>query len=258
MASAIKNTFTVWHALFLREVLDRFFGSRAGWAWLVIEPASHMLVMGTIYTIWRRGMLGNIDTFLWICVGMLAFFLFRRSAVQTQHAVDCNKAFFAFRQVRPFDAALARSSVEGFSMFFVSLAILIPLAFWNKPIIPRDPLLFMICMGGLWLLGLGYGMFTSVIQRLVPETSHIFTILFMPLYFLSGAIMPITIIPMPYQKWIMYNPIAHGVELCRYAFLDYYRIIPNTSLPYLFLWDLILLFMGMILYKLFETRLVMR
>lgn len=258
MTSAIGNTFTVWHALFLREVLDRFFGSRGGWAWLVIEPASHVLIMGSIYSIWRGAMLGNADTFIWICVGMLGFFLFRRSAVQTQHAVDCNKVFFAFRQVRPFDAALARSSVEGFSMFFVSLAILLPLAFWDKPIIPRDPLLFMIIMGGLWLLGLGYGMITSVIQRLIPESGHIFSILFMPLYFISGAILPIAIIPMPYQNWIMYNPIAHGLELCRYSFLDNYRVVPSTNLYYLFIWALILFFIGLILYKLFETRLVMR
>lgn len=258
MTGALKNTFTVWHALFLREVLDRFFGSRAGWAWLVFEPASHILVMGIMYSVLRGVMPGNIDTFIWITVGMLGFFLFRRTGVQAQHAVDCNKAFFAFRQVRPFDAVLARSSVEAFSMFFVSLGILLPLCFFDKNIVPKDPLLLMISMGSLWMLGLGYGMICAVIQRLIPESAHIIGLLYFPLYLLSGALMPLSVLPAPYLKLLMYNPLAHALDYCRYAFIDHYRVLPGADLSYVFIWVIGLLFIGLCLFKLFETRLVMR
>lgn len=257
MTSAIKNTFTVWHALFLREALDRFFGSRAGWAWLVIEPAAHLCLIGFILSLFKK-IPNNIDPFTWVCVGLLAFFLFRRTSVQTQHAVDCNKAFFAFRQVRPFDAAMARSSVEGFSMFLVGVAILIPMAFLGKQFLPVDPLLLVVSMLGLWLLGVGFGMITSVIQRLVPESGHIFMILMMPLYFLSGAIWPVTQFPPQIRKYVFYIPIIHGVEHCRAAFFKNYYLEPGLSLNYLYLWVLILFFTGLGLYKLFETRLIRR
>ncbi len=256
MTISLGNTLTVWHALFLRECLDRFFGSRAGWAWLAIEPAAHILIIGTWLSLSKY--IPNADAFTWVTIGMLAFFLFRRSAVQIQHAVDCNKSFFAFRQVRPFDAALSRGAVEGFSMFLVALVIFVPLAFLGKQIIPADPLLLTVSMFGLWMLALGYGMIVSVIQCLVPETGHIFMILMMPLYFISGVIFPLTQFPPVIRKYIMYNPILHGLEYARYAFFHHYYILPEISLSYLYTWVMILLFVGLILYKLFETRLIRR
>lgn len=258
MPTPIKNTLTVWHALFLREALDRFFGSRAAWAWLIIEPIIHLLVIASIWSAMRRNFMGNVDIFIWICVGMLAFFLFRRTAVQVQHAVDCNKAFFVFRQVRPFDAALARGLVEALSMFFIFIIIFIPLAFLGKDVIPNDPLLLLIALSALWLLGLGYGLITSTIQHLVPESGHIFNILFMPLYFLSGAIWAIHTIPQPYRNWMMYNPLAHALEIVRYSFINHYPIIEGASLTYVFKWALLLAITGLVFYKLLEKQLIRR
>lgn len=258
MSNPFVNTATVWHALFLREALDRFFGGRAAWAWLVFEPASHILILSLLFSMIRMSAPGTSDIVLWLCIGMLAYFMFRRTSVQTLHAVDCNKAFFAFRQVRPFDAALARASVEAFSMFFVALAILAPMAFFDKNIIPPDPLLLIAAFAGLWLLGLGYGLITSVLQRLVPESGHIFQIIMVPLYLISGTIMPLAVIPAKYRDWLLINPIAHGLELARHAFLENYKLLEGVSLGYLYAWVIAFIVLGLILYKLFETRLVMR
>lgn len=258
MPTPFVNVVTVWHALFLREALDRFFGGRAAWAWLVFEPASHIVLMSLLFSMIRVSPPGFPDLVMWLCMGLLSFFVFRRTAVQTLHAVDCNKAFFAFRQVRPFDAAFARASVEAFSMFFVILVILTPMAFFDKEIIPSDPLLLIATLAGLWLLGFGYGLITSVIQRLVPESGHIFQLIMLPLYLASGTIMPISVIPAKYRDLILINPIAHALELARGAFFKDYKMIEGVSLGYLYIWIVVFIIIGLILYKLFETRLVMR
>lgn len=115
MSGPFSTTMHVWQALFLREALDRLFGSRAAWAWLLVEPAMHIGFMGFVWGMMRRNSMGGVNTTVWIIVGMLAFFLFRRTGVQAMHALDCNKAFFAFRQVRPFDAALVRAGEKATS-----------------------------------------------------------------------------------------------------------------------------------------------
>lgn len=258
MASPIATTLTVWHSLFLRETLDRFFGSRGAWAWLILEPAAHILIVGIIISMYRPQGVGGTDLILWLSIGMLAFFMFRRTAIQALHAVDCNKAFFAFRQVRPFDAALVRASLEAFSIFFVAVAILTPLTFFKDNVLPHDPLLMIGAFLGLWLLGLGYGMITSVIMRLIPDTGHLIQILMMPLYFLSFVIFPLDLIPPAFRKYALLNPITHGVEISRAGFFHYYPTLPETSLLYLYEWALVLLFIGMALYKLFNTRLLTR
>ncbi len=254
MNGPFTNTITVWQALFLREALDRFFGSRAAWAWLVVEPAMHIGFMGAVWGMMRRNSMGGIDVSMWIILGMLSFFLFRRTAVQTLHALDCNKAFFAFRQVRPFDVALVRASVEAFSMFFISLFILGAAAMLGLDVLPDDPLKALSALVGLWLFGLGYGLVTSVCMRLVPDSGHIFQILMMPLYLISGVIMPLIFIPVPYRDWMLWNPLVHGLELVRLGFFNTYHTL-DVSFSYLYSWVLGSIALGLLLYRGLETRL---
>lgn len=255
MNGPVTNTLTVWQALFLREALDRFFGSRAAWAWLLVEPGMHIAFMGGIWGMMRRNSMGGIDVSLWIILGMLSFFLFRRTAVQTLHALDCNKAFFAFRQVRPFDVALVRASVEAFSMFFISWFILGAAAMLGLNVLPEKPLTALLALAGLWLFGLGYGLITSVSMRLVPDSGHIFQILMMPLYLISGVIMPMTFVPVPYRDWLLWNPLVHGLELVRLGFFSNYHTL-DVSFSYLYAWVLGSFALGMALYRGLETRLV--
>lgn len=255
MASPFTNTRTVWLALFLREALDRFFGSRVGWAWLFVEPALHMAFMYFVFTVIRQRKLGGIDSGMWIILGMLAFFLFRRTGVQALHALDCNRAFFAFRQVRPFDVTFARASVEAFSMFLISCFILAVAGLLGRDVVPDNFLTVLTAAAGLWLFGLGYGMVTSVCMRLVQESGHIFQILMMPLYMISGVMIPITVIPQPYRDWLLWNPILHGLELVRIGFFSDYHTV-DVSFGYLYLWALISIALGLLLYRGLETRLV--
>ena len=257
MNSPFTNTITVWQALFLREALDRFFGSRAGWAWLIIEPSVHIAFMGWVWGMFRRNSMGGIDVTVWIILGMLAFFLFRRTAVQTLHARDCNRAFFAFRQVRPFDVAIARASVEAFSMFFITLFILGVAALLGKDVIPEDPLTALAALTGLWLLGVGYGLITSVGMRLIQDLGHVFQIVMMPLYLISGVFVPVSSIPLPYKDWLCWNPLVHGLELVRLGFFPAYHTV-EVSMFYLYAWVLAFLALGLALYRGFETRLVMQ
>lgn len=257
MGGPFPNTLAVWQALFLREALDRFFGSRAAWAWLLVEPAMHIGFMSSVWGIMRRNSMGGIDVSMWIILGMLSFFLFRRTSVQTLHALDCNKAFFAFRQVRPFDVALVRASVEAFSMFFISVFILGAAAMMGLDVLPDDPLKALLALAGLWLFGMGYGLVTSVCMRLVPDSGHIFQILMMPLYLISGVIMPLIFIPQPYRGWLLWNPLVHGLELVRLGFFSNYHTL-DVSFSYLYAWGVGSLVLGLTLYRGLETRLVMQ
>ena len=258
MANPFTTTLQVWHAIFLRETVDRLFGMRAAWVWLLVEPAMFVAFLSFVWTALRQRNMGGVDVMLWLIVGILSFFIFRRTAVQTMHSIDCNKAFFAFRQVRPFDAAFVRAGVEAFLMTFISLFILLGVAFTGRTPLPHDPLVVLVVVAGLWLLGLGYGLIASVLMRLIPETKHILQMLMMPLLLLSGVIMPIASLPPQYRDWLMLNPIAHGLEAARAAFFANYHATQGVSLGYLYLWAMCFVFLGLALYRAYETRLVMQ
>lgn len=258
----IRNPFTVsfavWRAIFLREALDRLFDMRAAWFWLLAEPVMHIGFMAFIYAVIRVRTVGNADVMVWIMVGMLAFFLFRRTAVQVTHAVDSNKPLFVYRQVKPFDPAIARALLEMFVMAIVATVILTVAAVLGHDVLPSDPLLVMQAVFGLWLFGIGYGLVASVLMELIPEMEHVLKIAMMPLYLVSGVIWPLIVIPQPYRDMLMINPIAHGIELVRAGFFPYYHTVDNLSMAYLYACAVGSVFLGLALYRRFAVQLVMR
>lgn len=258
MRSPLSITFSVWRAIFLRESLDRLFGERAAWFWLLIEPTLHIGFLGWIWTVVRVHSMGGIDVLIWLMVGLLAFFLFRRTAIQVMYSIDCNRPFFAYRQVKPFDTAIVRGALEAFLMVMISITILIISNMFGHDAIPADPLLVAAAVWGLWLLGLGYGLVASVLMELVPELEHVLNILMLPLYLVSGVIWPLASVAAEWRRLLMFNPITHGLEAVRQGFVPHYHAAPETSLAYLYGFAIVNIFAGLLLYRRFALRLVMQ
>ncbi|WP_394062408.1 ABC transporter permease [Alcaligenes sp. WGS1538] len=256
--SPLAVTLAVWRAIFLREALDRLFDMRAAWFWLLMEPVLHIAFITFIFTVIRMRTVGGIDVTVWIIVGMLAFFTFRRTAVQVMHAVDSNKPLFAYRQVKPFDTSIVRGGLEAFLILMVAMVILTAAAFLGHDVFPDDPLQVLVTIFGLWLFGVGYGLVASVLMALVPETEHILKIAMMPLYLISGVIMPISAVPQPYRDLLLINPLVHGLELVRQGFSTYYHMVPGVSMGYLYMWGIVSFFLGLVLYRRFALQLVMK
>ncbi len=241
--------------MFLREALSRLFASRAAWFWLLVEPVFHVAYLTFIFTVIRVRTIGGIDTTLWIIIGMLAFFVFRRTGTQVMGAIGANRALFAYRQVKPIDAALVRGGLEGMLMIVVTGILLIGIALLGHSIIPEEPLNVLIALLGLWVFGLGFGLMSSVAVELVPELGQLIKLIMMPMYLMSGVIFPISAVPQPYQDWLMYNPVAHGLEAARVGFAPHYHAVPQLSLEYLFSFALISLFLGLALHRRHALRL---
>lgn len=271
MATTLRNslqiTFSVWRAMFLREALDRLFEARAAWLWLLFEPIMWILIHVVGYFYLKHTSIGGMHVCFWTAIGFVFFLLWRRTYIQTMHAVDCNKAYFAFRQVKPFDAAFIRGFMELFLMVPIGAIVfsLTALAGFSLlpglvkyQIIPSDPLLVILAFAGLWIFGLGVGLILSVIMIFIPELDHINTIIYLPVYLLSGAMYPVAAVPFPYRNVWLANPVCHGVEIARLGFLSSYHTDSSISLTYLYTFALGSVFLGLLLYRRFDKKLVMR
>lgn len=249
--SPIAITLSVWRALFLRESLARLFASRAAWVWVFTEPVFHVAYLMFIFTAVRVRTVGGIDTAVWIMVGLLAFFMFRRTGTQVQKAVGDNQALFAYRQVKPVDAVLVRAGLEGFLMVIIAFLLLAGAALVGYGVMPADPLAVLEAFFGLWLVGLGFGLLTSVVSELVSEMGQIIKLIMKPMYLISGVIFPLGLVPQPYREWLMLNPVAHGLEAARLGFAPYYHAVPELSLSYMYGFALVTIFFGLALHRRF-------
>ncbi|OGS99310.1 MAG: ABC transporter [Gallionellales bacterium RIFCSPLOWO2_12_FULL_59_22] len=248
-------TLSVWEALFLRETVSRLSAGRAAWLWLLMEPVFHIVFLMFIFAIIRMEVVGGVDTAVWLMVGLLAFFMFKRTALQAQNAIDANQALFAYRQVKPVDTVLVRAALEGFLMVLVAVILFFGAGLFGPGIAPADPLAVLEAFFGLWLVGLGFGLMASVAIKLVPELGKFLGLVMTPLYFFSGVIFPIANVPQPYRDWLLFNPVVHGLEAARLGFVPHYHAVSGLSMAYVYSFALLGIFLGLALHVRFAARL---
>lgn len=252
----LQITLSVWKALLLREALTRLFQRRASWFWLVAEPLAHIAIMSFLFTVIRQRTVGNMDSELWLMLGLVGFFSFRRTAMQGGQGISSNKSLFVYRQITPVDAVLVRAAIEMLVMVVVAIIAFIALGMIGINIVPHDPIGALVGLAGVWFFGLGFGLVLSVAAELVPEFGSIIRMLMRPLYLMSGVILPLSAIPEPYQSYLMYNPIANGLEAIRSAFSELYHEVPSTSLGYLYFSALCLLVLGLLGHRRFRREII--
>lgn len=246
---------SVWKALFLREALFRLTSSRSAMLWLFFDPVFHVSYLLVMYTVVRMRSVNGIDTVMWLLTGVLAFTLFKRTFSQTTKSVDANASLFTYRQVKPIDTLIVRAVLEAVIVFICGVILFFGVSLFDHDVTPSDPLQVMLAVFGVWVFALSWGMIASVAENLVPEFRHVNSIISTPLRILSGTIFPIQRVPQPYQDLLMYNPIAHALELVRHGFSSYYTPVDGTSMSYLYTWAVGMLFFGLVLQRRFALRL---
>lgn len=253
---AWRITLAVWHALLLREAVARMFSKRVALVWLLVEPVANIAFMVFVFTVLRTRVIGGMDMVLWLSSGLLAFFLFKRTATQGASAIGANLALFTYRQVQPVDTVLVRCVLEGFLMILVAALIAAALIFLGVPMPLHDPIETLVAILGLWLLATGWGLAVSVANELIPELANLLSLLMMPMMLISSVIFPLSTVPYPWREWLMLNPVAHGIEGVRAGVSPYYHHAPELDLSYLFGSALVLGFLGLMLQVRFRNRML--
>lgn len=256
MRTAWQVTWSVWHALFMREALARTTANRFAWLWMIAEPLLWVLVWVAVHSLISHvNLIRGADRIPWLLVGLTGFFLFREGMQRSIGVVTANQALFAYRQVKTVDPVLARNTLEGILKTIVLLILVLGASLLGYEILPDNPLQAMFAWATFWLLGLGAGLVVSVGATLIPEVGIVVRLINMPLFLLSGVIFPVYIFPHEIQQYLLYNPILHVVEYLRLGFFGGYKTLDGISILYAWYWVLAAIALGLALHIRFSTRL---
>lgn len=226
---------SVVFALSLRELKTRLDGRWGGAVWVIGEPLLNTLGMLALYSAMRAQTIGGVDTLLFLVSGQMPFLLFRSLSLRLMDAIDSNLGLFAYRQVQPVDAVIARGLIEVLVFGAVMGSCLAALGWAGHPVLPHRPLELFATIVLLAVIGGALGLFLAV-GTVAPfnRLRGLVTMLFLPIYVTSGALMPLGSLPIGLQAFFLYNPIAHLLELLRSALLGpAYQASPHVgwSLP---------------------------
>ena len=252
----LKVMYAAIRALLLRELQTRFGHYRLGYLWVFLEPLFSIGIMMVVFgAVMQRAMPG-IEYVVFLLNGALPFYMFRTGVMQSMSAVQANKGLFSYKPVKPIDALLARNILEFILKIVIYFTFSIALIWFNFKIsfdyIPQ--LLFY--WGLLFLFMVSCSLIFMILANFSKELEKFLSVFFFILYFLSGIIYSIHMIPPQYREYFLWNPLIHIFELMRHAVAPTYSLVSGISLTYFLLWILLTSFIGLLLYKRFEKRLV--
>lgn len=252
----IEVMYSSIRALILRELQTRFGQYRLGYLWVFLEPLLTIGFMVLLFGTIMHRTLPGIRYEIFLINGILPFFMFRTGVTLGISATESNKGLFSYRPVKPIDALIARNILEFLLKFTTYIAFsLVFLWFGFQMSFESIPLLL-----GYWILlfifMFAFSLVFLVIGDFSKEIGKILSILFLVLYLLSGILYSIHIIPVEYRQYLLWNPLIHIFELMRHAVAPNYPLVSGISLGYFVIWIITTLFIGLLLYKRFERRMV--
>ena len=94
-----------------------------------------------------------------------------------------------------------------------------------------------------------------VLGHYSEEVSKVVAIATRILYFTSGILYSVHSIPQQYQMYVLWNPVLHAIEYIRHCVNPAYPA-DHISLAYVTVITIVMLFVGLLLYKYRERRMM--
>ena len=253
--SGLKVMGAAFHALIMRELQTRFGGYRLGYLWapleIMFQVAIYLIVFGTI----MQRVLPGMDYKLFLVAGLVPFRMMSTIATRALGAVEANQGLLMYRSVRHIDVIIARSFLELLIYFFTFLLLLIILAFVGISISFAHLDIVLFCWITLFLFGFGLAMIMMVVGYYGGEISKVIGLLFTILYFVSGIVYSIHIVPEPYLSYLLYIPFVHNIELMRSSLSPTYPAY-HIDISYFLKWTVGINLLGLLMYKAVERDLI--
>ncbi len=234
-------------ALLKREVSTRFGEYRLGFFWMLLEPLVGVLVVGLVLGTLAQRTVPEIPYSFFVLNGMLILKLFSGPMNTGMNAVGANQGLLVYPTVRPLDTFIARFLLQLLNTLF-SFVLFCIVAMWGGMKLSLDNLdVLAACYVITWLIGCGMGLILGVAAAHFRETDKILMVVQRPLIFVSAVLFPISAVPPGVQKYLLYNPVVHTIELSRNALFPHYHA-EGVTLFYPFVFAIIVLSIGLTLF----------
>lgn len=232
-------------ALILRRIRSRYQGSRAGYAWAVVEPLVWVLVLKMII---RHGNNNNMppvgDSYeVFLGTGIVVAKTWRTSATAILPFVTRSRKRL-LPTLHQLDALYAAWILEVITGAIVMIVMLLILSIFGFNATPGNLLACVIAFLGMALLGLSSGLFLGLIMVMMPGLSHFRNILLMGIFITSGFAFVVDRMAPEARALLVWNPVLHCVEWFREAFYVGYEC-RSLDLVYLFAVTIILMVIGL-------------
>ncbi|MAL64681.1 MAG: hypothetical protein CMF94_01120 [Candidatus Marinimicrobia bacterium] len=236
-----------------KDIKLAYHGTFLGYFWTMLEPLLMTVILYTLFVIMR----GSTDEFLplKVMLGILFYACFSKTTsmcnnVLLQQSSLINQVYFP--------REIFHINVVAYQLYrlVMSLIIIIPMMAWYN-LSPSVYLFWLLPSAlGVGMLGLGFGMITSILQVKIRDVSQLVQVLLRGAFFISGVFYGAEHVPSQWLDVHLLNPVAVFIELSRTAVLGDMGVLDLTNIVYALGVSFIVMVIGMCIFKKFEARMV--
>jgi len=200
----------------------RYADSMLGYLWSLIRPALMFGLLYVVFALWLfRGRTSITENFpIQLLVGIAAWTFFAEATSTAVSSVAANsdvlkKVRFA-RWVLVIAAVLS-ASITLFVNFMLVFVLGLALHWYNLGLRSLLVIPLLIEFTGL---ALGIGMFLAALFVRYRDLGYVWEFLLLLLFYASGIIFPLSLIPAQYHWAVMLNPVAQIIQDLRHALVS--------------------------------------
>lgn len=230
-------------ALMLKRFRNRYAGSRAGYAWAIVEPMAWVFVLkfGFAHHTSLPPVGDSFEVFFTTGVVLARTW---RSAANTITGSLLRTSKMTFPVINRMDETYAIWVMEMVTGGFVMITILCILGLFGFSAAPDDLLTCLIVYGAMSIFTLAFGLAFALVVTLLPFMNHFKNIVLMIMFFTSGFASVLDRMPPSWREVVSWNPMVHFVEWFREGFYPGYECA-NLDLEYVFTVTVVFMLIGL-------------
>ena len=242
----------------LEEIVKKNFSSKykdsvLGVMWTILSPLLMMALFTIVFsTLFSR----NIDNFaVYFLCGWCLFQFFVNSISVSMVALKDNKSILQ-RTPAPKYIFVLGAILSEFLNYLIMLILLVVIMFiTHAPF--HFPIIFcsIIPIISLFIMVVGLGLMVSIACVYYTDIRHLWTVLSMMFMYASALFYPIEIVPEPFRRYLLLNPLYWAIDQFRCFVYQGIALNPINLINFLLL-SLIILICGIIIFKKYEDKVV--
>lgn len=250
-----KNGLFLLEEIVKKNFSAKYKGSILGILWSVLKPLFIMILLTIIFSTLFSRHIENYPVYMLSGKIILDFF---SSSTNTSIGALKNNINILKRTAAPKLVFVLGGVVSEFINYIITLFILVGVMVATKAtfypmtsILAIIPLLSLICMC------VGLGLILAVLCIYFSDIQHLWGVVTLMVLYSSAVFYPMDIIPEPYHKIMILNPIFWVVDQFRH--LVVWGTLPDLlNMINLVLLSLIILVLGIIIFKKYEKKLTLK
>ncbi|KAA3441936.1 sugar ABC transporter permease [Mesorhizobium sp. SARCC-RB16n] len=217
----IKSITIIW-ALFIHNFHTINGDGPFSIIWLLIQPMIMLAIISSVYLLIGTHYILNMDVPTFALLGSGTWVACRMTIFRVSGQIAHNRVMLNLPMVSPFHQGIT-TAILYLIVYMFSISLLFCVGRYLDLIsLPDDVLIAALYFVGMWLCGLSIGFIFGVVIGVWPFFARLTGAVERLLQMFSSVFYVSEQLPEVYRKYVLWNPLSHGMQLLRGAYFHSY------------------------------------